>query len=523
MTTSFNLAREPWIPVETFDGAVFELSTRDTLARAHELRALADPSPLVTAALTRHLLAVLHRSYEGPRSMREWVAIARAGAFDRLCVGSYLDRVEERMDLFHPTHPFGQTRGLLQRFGEYLTPIDEIEVFRSRWGTARELFRHTPEQQARMTAARAARALLAHQAFATGGLVKKPGEPTAATAAPLVRAALVVIRGKTLFQTLIANLLRYGPEEPVPTGGAQDACSWEQEAPPADLRRIDEPRRMPYGYLDLLTWLSRRVEFVGDRTGVTGYVNAVWQGLEAGSPRDPMVAYRKHEKLGWLPIGINADRAFWRDSAALFETARADTATFERPRAVDLVASEDALQVVGDVTYDIEVLGIAAEKSRVDAVRFERVQAHGRCFNDPDAGTAVRDALVFAERSVNALSTATFIYARTALSPGGRQPDTAAVRSLVESFGAKPAAWSALGVAFDDLMRQVAQDPDAALAAFRSRATNLVLEMLRGVTARSETTGRWLKARALAEHAFAEQLAAVLRPSTSSSEGSVNA
>ena len=235
MTTAFNLTREPWIPVESFDGRAFEVSTRDALKRAHELRALADPSPLVVAALTRHLLAVLHRSYDGPRSMKEWAAIARAGAFGPAQVEAYLDRVQDRMDLFHPTHPFAQTRGLLGQFADYVTPIDELEIFRARWGTARELFRHLPERQPRMAPACAARALLAHQAFATGGLVKKPGEPTSATAAPLARAALVVVRGKTLFQTLIANLLRYGAEEPVPTGGATDTCSWEQDPPPPEL------------------------------------------------------------------------------------------------------------------------------------------------------------------------------------------------------------------------------------------------------------------------------------------------
>ena len=126
MTTAFNLTREPWIPVEALDGSVCELSTRHALRRAHELRALADPSPLVVAALTRHLLAVLHRSYDGPQSMKEWVAIATARAFDPSPVDSYLERVEDRMDLFHPTHPFAQTPGLLEGFGDYVLSLIHI-------------------------------------------------------------------------------------------------------------------------------------------------------------------------------------------------------------------------------------------------------------------------------------------------------------------------------------------------------------------------------------------------------------
>ena len=134
-------------------------------------------SPLVVAAITRHLLAVLYRVCDGPSSVEQWRSLATAGQFDESRVHAYLDGVADRMDLFHPTRPFAQTRGLIEQFAEYVTPIDELEVVRARWGGGRELFRHRPASPPpRMAPARAARALLAHQAFATGGLVKKPGK-----------------------------------------------------------------------------------------------------------------------------------------------------------------------------------------------------------------------------------------------------------------------------------------------------------------------------------------------------------
>ena len=169
-------------------------------------------------------------------------------------------------------------------------------------------------------------------------------------------------------------------------------------------------------------------------------------------------------------------------------------------------------------------MGLSAEKSRVDAVRFERVQARGRCFNDPDAGAAVRDALDFAGRTVDALNAAIFVYARAALSPGDRQPDTATVRALVDSLGARPAAWSAIGVAFEHLLRHLAEDPDSALAVFRQQTTAAVKDVFRGITARSDTTGRWLKAHALAEQSFAERMATWSdRPPVRINEGSATA
>jgi len=509
--TSFNLTRERWIPVEELDGRVQELSTRDTLSRAHELRALADSSPLVVAAVTRHLLAVLHRAYTGPRTKSEWCAIASSGAFDQRRVDAYLDRVEDRMDLFNPEQPFAQTRGLRERFIQYVTPIDELEVARTHWGGAREVFRHRPPlPRPEMSPGRAARALLAHHAFATGGLIKKPGEPTSATAAPLARAALVVVRGPTLFITLVANLLVYDRAHgsPIPTGGADDCCSWEQAPLPRELRRSDEPKRPPFGYLDLLTWLSRRVELLEQDGVVTGFINAVGQGIADGSPRDPMVAYRRHGKYGLLPIGIDLDRAFWRNASALFEMTRGEGAAFERPRAIDLVADQLAIDLLGRNTmYDIEVLGVAAEKSRVDAVRVERVQVEARCLNDAAASEAVRECLAFSEKLVDGLRSSLYTYARSAVAPGERDPDRKGVGQLVNSLGAEPAAWSALGVSFKHFLQAFGDDPEKAATVFRSRARDVVKDIFRSATARPATTGRWLKARALAEQSFHSRLA----------------
>jgi len=511
--TSFNLTREPWIPVEGLDGAVVELSTRDVLKQAHNLRALADSSPLVVAALTRHLLAVLHRAYDGPRTMTAWCAIASSGAFDGMQVDAYLDRVEGRMDLFHPTEPFAQTRDLRARFGEYISPIDEIEVVRTKWGSGRELFRHRPASPSpRMRPARAARALLAHQAFATGGLVKKPGEPTSATAAPLARAAMVIVSSTTLFRTLVANMLVYNADRPIPTGGAVDACSWEQRSLPAQLNRTHEPKRAPLGYLDLLTWVSRRVELIEYDGIVTGFINAVGQGLADGSPRDPMVAYHRDEHRGLLPVGIDTDRAFWRNAGALFETVRGENAPYERPQAIDLVADPQALEILGRTAmYRIEVMGIAAEKSRIDAARREHVETLARCFNDPDTGAAVRECMGACRTLVDALRTSLFAYAKWALAPGGRDADATAVGDLVKSFGALPAAWSALGIAFEEFLRGLGEDPDAAGEAFRARAIDVVKDVFRSATARPETTGRWLQARAVADRALYAKLASFRR------------
>ncbi len=449
MSFSFDLTREPWIPAETREGAHVERSTRDVLREAHLLRGLSDSSPLVVASLTRHLLAVLHRAYNGPKTMAEWSAIVTPGRFDIARVEAYLDSVSDRMDLFHATHPFAQTRGLVAQFSNYFEPIDTLELARSGWGVGRALFRHRPEKpEPTMLPGRAARALLAHHAFKTGGLVKKPGEPVAATAAPLVRAGVVILRGATLFDTLVANLLRYDPEHalPIPLGGSMDQCAWEQPPPPSQLRLDKEPAAPVLGYLDQLTWVSRRVELIHEGPVVTGFINAVGKGMASDAPRDPMVTYRLDEERGYVPVGIDLERGFWRDSNALFEAGRNESAPFRRPLAIDQVARAEAIDVLGSsAAFEVEVFGIAAEKSRVDAFRVERVRATARLFDDADARSAVTESLSLAEKMVGALRSALWVCARHALAPAGRDPEVKDIRGLVNSLGGEAAAWSALG------------------------------------------------------------------------------
>ena len=70
MTVSFNLTMQPWIPCLADNGMQVELSLSQCFAQAHELRELGGESPLVTVALYRLLLAILHRVHQGPESRR---------------------------------------------------------------------------------------------------------------------------------------------------------------------------------------------------------------------------------------------------------------------------------------------------------------------------------------------------------------------------------------------------------------------------------------------------------------------
>ena len=531
MTDTFHLSHDPWLPCELPDGRLVLRSTREALVQAHELRGLV-LDPLESAAVHRHLLAVVHRVVDGPASKEDWVGIWSAGRFDEEAVDAYLDSVRERMDLFHPSEPFAQVRGLAAK-GFNVDPIDKLGFERSKWGGARALFQHrTVGYRARMTPAEAARALLAHHAFATGGLVKKPKEPTSATAAPLVRSAVVLVRGATLFETLVLNLLEYDPEddEPIATSGERDLPAWEQPPQRVHLHMMKkEPQRLPLGWLDLLTWEARRLELIREGDDVSGFVRAVGRGLAADPPRDPMVAHRQTDKRGWITIGLDPKRMFWREANALFSAAAISDCKDQRPKALDLLSSPEALDAIGgDATLDLDVLGLSAEKSRLDLIRAEHLRARARLFSDGVAATEVAIAIdEKATVAVGALRAALVKYAAVALSPGDRTPDSKEVYRLVDSWGATTEAWSALGEHFDALLRDLGEvEPEEARERFAQACLRVAQACFAAATAAGRESGRWLKAAALGErvlHAKLRPLRTSLRAPESSSRAETNA
>lgn len=508
MTDAYDLTSRPWIPCERLDGTVAELSTRDALAQAHELHAIVDPSPLVVPVLHRHLLAVLHRTYDGPRSMDEWLAITGAGRFDAGRLDRYLDEVHSRMDLFHPDRPFAQTRGLVAQFE--VSPIDELDLPRSKWGGARELFQHrSAGARPTMTAAAAARALLAHHAFATGGLIKKPGEPDSATAAPLTKSAIVLLRGASLFRTLVSNLLIYDPSGNQPVVATpDDRPTWESDPPPTRLPLRMEPEHTPTGWLEMLTWLSRRIELVREDDRVVGFVRAVWHGLAESSPQDPMVLHRVDKKRGYVPVSLNPRRAFWRDAHALFAATRGES-SFLLPRALGQVTQRPARALLGDTSlYMVEFAGQSSFQSSVDAAGREGIPVAIRELDDPDMESAVRAAVQLAENGVNALRVALWSYAAQLLAPGDRRPATKDVADLVSSLGAESAAWHEIGGTFNTFMAALTHErPDRARLRYATHVPRIIRRRFEVATALCTASGAGLQARALGERRLNAELA----------------
>jgi CRISPR system Cascade subunit CasA len=477
----------------------------EALVRAHELRGLADPSPLVAAALTRMLLAIVHRSIDGPGSVAEWLELVRRGRLPETKIVEYLDRVRSRLNLFDPIHPFAQVRGLA------VEPADAATLMtpRSNWGGGTGLFAHRNEDRSSSLAADvAARWLVARQSFDVGGLVS--GRPKSASAAPLTAAAVVLVRGASLFETLVSNLLVYSPERSAPIPGTSGDCPhWEQEPPPADFESDAEPKRVPRGWLDSLTWLARRIELIVEAGRVVGWKRAAWQGVSPESAPDPMVAWVSNDKNARRAVRIDSARSFWRNSHALFEGFAVSRESRQRPAALAQIARREARLVFpSERRFTLDVLGIATDQAVIEMERWDRIEASAALLADPNAADAVRGGIDITESAYDALHKGLWAFARHAVAPGGRDLDAKDVRKLIEGLAVAPEYWNACESAFSHFLGLMSSGGrEAALADLRGRVRAIAESAFeRGVRALGDNA-RSIRAIALASSRFRASLA----------------
>lgn len=455
MSPSFNLISEPWIPCILLSGGRVELGLRDTLARAHEIREILDDSPLVTAALHRLLLAVLHRNF-GPASRKEWLTLWEAGHFGEKVLDDYWERWRGRFDLFDPAHPFYQSTDQEVREA-IIHPVAKL-AHELASGNNDTLFDHSVNAAPQpVPPAYAARLLVATQAYALGGGV---GKPFNLSHAPLLQGALVLIKGASLLHTLLLNMVVMQGDQPLPSDG-KDMPAWERETIPPPTRRP------PHGYLDYLTWQSRRILLLGLAGGMIDRIQ-LQQGDAATSETalDPMMALLCRDPAkGYLPLRFREDRAAWRDSQALV----AEWNNLERrPQTVNQLAA--LTRLVPDLRAhptSMDVLGVCSDQAKVNFWRHERMPLPLAYLDDPVLVGALRGCLGWAEHTGQALRSALWVLAKNLLTPidqgeGKRDPDKNAVNDLAGSFPSERQFWAVLEVPFQELFVGLTEDIDRA-------------------------------------------------------------
>ncbi len=508
MTITYDLLTQPWIPCVRADGDAVTLGLQDTLAEAHTLRELGGESPLVTAALYRLLLAVLHRVYDGPADPDAWSDLWESRQFDAARLRAYCDRWRDRFDLFHPERPF------------YQAPDDRVKpksitalVHHVASGNNATLFdHHTDDGGLTLTPPEAARMVVVAQSFGMGGLSGIPR--VAFTGAPWVGGIIFLMQGRTLFETLVLNMLPYNEEVPPPCHRSRaDRPAWEQDDP------FLPEREVPHGYLDYLTWQNRRVllfpEEMPAGIGVREMTVAPALRLEQ-SILDPQMHYRNDERRGPLALRFNEDRALWRDSAAIFELRGS---AYRPPLVLNwlgILRGNTSLRQSDQ--QRMLALGMANDRAKVEFYRSEQWPLP-LAYLDEQTGPVLVEALQqitkMAEDVSSQLWGAMRTLAQLILNPesdleGGRQPDPKDLNAITNQWDVKRRYWSRLEIPFRQTLAQVPQDKDAALTGWQETLRRTAWDAFNSIAEDLANDPRALKAYVKAQGQLAGGLKKVL-------------
>lgn len=461
----FNLLDQVWIPclMQTANQPR-ELSLRDVLVEAHNIREVFDDSPIVTIALHRLLLAILHRNF-GPASFSEWKELWKCGQWDGETLTRYFEQWQHRFNLFDEERPFYQVKRM-PKAGVQPVTLLALEIS----GSQSTLFDHNFENAPpEMTAAVAARYVIGRQAFSIGF---GRSEPFYLQDSTLVRGLTFLVFGNNLFETLALNLLVYTTARPV-EWCREDLPCWEQKEPATP----DPDGTLARGYLDYLTWQSRRIHLLTEGNLPAVKRCQIQQNLvlsDAQNILDPFKCYREVKEKGLQPIPMNPAKALWRDSHVLFQQT---TQVRRRPEVFELVARIEMARRRGEIeaqpAYSFAAYGFATkigQPANVECWARERLPLPLAYLTEVSLVESLRLALKLADDICDGLKESIRHLARLLIAPlsndkNARQPDANDITNVASGFAAVEFYWARLDPAFKKLLSDLPEDQRANQAA----------------------------------------------------------
>lgn len=506
----YDLSREAWIPVRMRAGnKVVQLGLRDVLRRAHEIIEVQAGSPLETIALYRLLLALGMDIFPETAERSGWKDVWKRGQFAAETIEAYFDHRNGKFDLLDANRPFYQHPEPLAPSPSAISRLFSEAAS----GNNPTLFSHEVDTvPQRVPLDVAARALVAVQATALGGGVSKPFN---LCHAPLVGQALFWVRGNSLFEALLLNA---PPVEGARLGDCEELGrpTWDRELTP-----INEQKRTPDGYLDYLTWQSRRIRLVVEQSEDGRlYATGVWisQGdkVENLTAEEPMAAYDGSRAGGIYPLGLRKEKALWRDSTTILKPYESNEES-HAPRTLEWVANARTMFTEEERSakaLEVDVFGMVNDKAKLELWRHERMPVYPIYFQDPERRSSLDSALANADQVARVLHSACQTFARHLRFPGhdpnkrmGTQ-EKAEVEDFVRSLGAERQFWSSLEVPFFDTLRGIAGDePDESLDKWRVRVRALARNAYRESTESLGEGARVLRAFAEGEQVLNRKLA----------------
>ena len=512
--TSFNLVERPFIPVSGSNVAR-EVGIREALLKAHTISEVQATSPLETAALVRLLLCVTHAAC-GPIRWQDTRTLLRAGQFPPEAVDSYLDRWSGRFDLFG-TQPFLQVGDLTMSQAAPLTAL----ATESATGNNATLFDHTTDADPpAFTPAEAARKLLAAQAFALGfgraadATVGGQALPRPYLAdAICLRGVTVWLSGKTLFETLVLNMVPKTNSRLAPPEAPEERPLWEQADPLARLDRGKGKQRITVrsqGIMDRYAWQSRMVRLLPetdapdtDAPGRTVVRRAYFtQGREADKTQgDPMKVFMESKTEGAYALGLNAGKASWRDLHSLLALNNQAGPSKIIAAVATLVENE---VIPKKDTYGLNVVGLATDPGKPGKFllwRHDRLPVPAALLEDETLVGWLARMLADAEFVAGELGRRTYTVAKNFVPPHGN-PDPKDVARLSDALDARPAYWARLEGHFMRLLTELPGMGEAAIIPWRGAVESEAEHALRETCRQLGYTPQAIRAKAAVSFHF---------------------
>lgn len=339
--TSFNLMDRQWLQViMKQDGAVLELSIKETLRRAKDIECLTGDNTIQQFALVRLLEAIVYGSFGNDFNEDAWWGLYERGPEDEDVwhrIEQYCDAYHDRFDLFDAKQPFYQVAGLHTAKHE-VSGLERIildvpagdRLFTIRGG----------ESLQTMSAAEAARWLVTVQAFDPSGIKSgavgdprvKGGKGYPIGVAWSGHLGGYICEGNDLWTTLMLN---YVSRHAISAGHMDvdwttDTPIWER--PPLTQcaqNGYDQPAestgvpRYFHGPATLYTWQSRRILLSHDGETVNGVLICNGDRLKPQNAEnyEPMTSWRRSDAqekklkipVVYMPRKHDPSRALWRN------------------------------------------------------------------------------------------------------------------------------------------------------------------------------------------------------------------